>query len=188
MNAAAKPKQSLEAFLAWENAQETRNEFVNGEVFAMVGVRREHGVVSTNLVAALRTHLKGSACQVFSEALKLQVFKNIFYPDIFVTCSPKDLRTEMIFTEPKLIVEVQSESTSAYDRGVKFANYRAITTLEEYVIVEPQTKRVEVFRKLPDGVFGLYDYSEAQTVEFKCLGFTMLRVDVFDGVEPPAAT
>lgn len=181
-------KLSLTEFLAWENTQEVRHEFVGGEVFAMVGVRRAHGVVTMNLAYALKHHLQGSRCQVFTESLKVQVFDNIFYPDLFVTCSEKDLRTEMIFTEPVLIIEVQSGVTAGYDRGLKFAYYRAIATLQEYAIVEPESKRIEVFRKLPQGVFGLYDYTGSEAVTFASQGLTVPLAEVFEGVDPVVPT
>ena len=65
--------------------------------------------------------------------MKLQVADDaLFYPDVFVTCDPQDLKTELVFRQPKLIVEVLSNSTQAFDRGLKFAAYRQIDALQEY--------------------------------------------------------
>ena len=128
-------KLSLADFLVWENAQADRNEFYRGEVFAMVGARRVHGLIAGNLFAALKTHLKGSACRAFVSDMKIQVANDaLFYPDVFVTCDPQDLRTELVFRQPKLIVEVLSPSTEAFDRGLKFAAYRQIDALQEYAL------------------------------------------------------
>jgi Uma2 family endonuclease len=182
--AAHKKTLTLDAYLVWEESQAERHEYVGGEVFAMVGVLRVHGEVVVNLTSALKVFLKGKPCRVYSESLKVRAGSDVFYPDVFVTCSPKDLTTERLFTEPKLIFEVQSESTGSYDRGIKFAHYRAIASLEEYVIVDPKARRVEVFRKQPDGVFGLHDYSEEKSMHCESLGFSMALEDVFDGVEP----
>jgi Uma2 family endonuclease len=181
--AAQKNEMSLDAYFAWEESQAERHEYVGGEVFAMVGVLRIHGEVVVNLTSALKVHLKGKSCRVYSESLKVRAGNDVFYPDVFVTCSPKDLATERLFTEPKLIFEVQSESTASYDRGLKFAHYRALAALEEYVIVDPKLRRVEVFRKQLDGVFGLHDYSGQVAMQCKSLNFEMLLEDVFDGVE-----
>ncbi|MBN8217932.1 MAG: Uma2 family endonuclease, partial [Spirochaetes bacterium] len=97
---------------AWENDQPGRHEFYRGEVFAMVGARRVHGLVGGNLFAALKSHLKGSPCRAFVEGMKVQVADDaIFYPDVFVTCDAADLKTDMVFRQPRLVVEVLSDST-----------------------------------------------------------------------------
>ena len=117
----AQPQFSLTDFLAWEETQAERHEFVRGEVFAMVGARRVHGLVSLNIAAALKNQLRGSVCRVFNETMKLQVADDVlFYPDVFVTCDPADLRTELVFRAPTLVVEVLSPSTQSNDRGGKF--------------------------------------------------------------------
>lgn len=75
-------KMSLGDFLAWENAQDARHEFWRGEAFAMGGVRRVQGLVSGNLAAALKSHLKGSRCRAFAVSMKVQVGEDaLFYPD-----------------------------------------------------------------------------------------------------------
>ena len=85
----------LEAFLDWENRQSARHEFYRGEVFAMVGARRVHGIVAGNVFAALKSRLKGTPCMAFIENMKLRVADDApFYPDVFVTCDARDLRTE----------------------------------------------------------------------------------------------
>ena len=105
-------KLTLQAFLEWENSQETRNEFYCGEVFAMVGARRAHGRVVANLARHIGNALDGTSCQVFHEGMKVQVADDaILYPDVFVTCDPADLRTDMVFRAPKLVIEVLSPST-----------------------------------------------------------------------------
>ena len=115
-------KLTLADFIAWENAQAERHEFHRGEVFVMVGARRSRGRVVMNFGAQLMQWLKGSPCQVFSESMKVQVADDtIFYPDLFVTCDRDDLRTEVIFCAPLLVVEVLSPGTQAYDRSREFA-------------------------------------------------------------------
>ena len=118
------PNMTLAAYLDWENAQVEKHEFVRGEVFAMVGGRRVHGLVLGNAFASLKQQLRGTPCRVFADSMKLQIGEDVFYPDVFVTCDPDDLRTEQIFRAPKLLIEVLSPSTEGYDRGLKFALYR----------------------------------------------------------------
>jgi len=107
----------------------------------------------------------------------------IFYPDVFVTCDEADLATDMIFRRPLLVVEVLSESTQAYDRGLKFAAYRQIDALREYVLIDPDNRRVEVFRRNERGNFELIDQTGAPQLELESVQMRLPMGEVFDGVE-----
>ena len=188
MNALTQPKLTLEAFMAWENEQAEKHEFHRGEVFAMVGARRAHGRVVSNLTRRLAEALDGSPCQVFHEGMKVQIGDaTVLYPDLFVTCDRADLATEMIFRAPTLVVEVLSPSTQAYDRSQKFALYRGIPSLQEYVLVDPETRRIEAFRRGPDNLWVLHDMSEAPYMETASIGARVSLAEVFDGIDPPSA-
>ncbi|HYN62137.1 MAG TPA: Uma2 family endonuclease [Rubrivivax sp.] len=183
------PGLTLEDFLLWENEQPDKHEFYKGEVFAMVGGRRVHGRVVANLTSALINALRGSPCQVFAGSMKVQPADDtILYPDLFVTCDAADLRTDMIFRAPKLVIEVLSPSTQAYDRSLKFALYRRMASLQEYLVVDPDTRRTEGFRIGADGLWVLHDMSERSAVSLASIGCEISMTDVFDGVEPPPAT
>ena len=133
--------------------------------------------------------LRGSPCQVFAESMKVQPADDtILYPDLFVTCDATDLRTDMIFKSPMLVIEVLSPSTQAYDRSLKFALYRRMASLQEYVLVDPDTRRIEAFRVGADGLWVLHDMSERSALSLASVGCDISMSDVFDGVEPPAAT
>ena len=187
MNALTQPKLTLEAYLAWENEQPEKHEFHRGEVFAMVGARRAHGRVVGNIARHLGNQLAGSPCQVFIEGMKVQIGDDtVLYPDVFVTCDRADLATEMIFRAPTLIVEVLSPSTQAYDRSQKFALYRRIAALQEYILVDPDTRRVEAFRRGADGLWDLHDMSDGDTMEAASVGCRVAMNDLFDGIDPPA--
>ncbi len=176
-------KMTLGAFLDWENAQDTRNEFHRGEVFAMVGARRSHGRVASNLANHLFNALEGSPCEVFHEGMKLQIADDtILYPDVFVTCDHADLRTEMIFHSPTLVIEVLSPSTETYDRSQKFALYRRLQALKEYVLVDPEAKRIEAYVRGADGLFVLHDMSEDETIKFRSIEVEIPIAAVFRGV------
>ena len=182
-------KLTIGEFLDWENAQETRHEFYRGEVFAMVGVRRVHALISGNLFAALKAHLKGTRCRAFTESVKVQVPNDaLFYPDVFVTCDPQDLRTDMVFRSPSLIVEVLSDSTQAYNRGLKFTAYRQLASLQEYVLVDPDSRRVEVYRRNERLNFELIDQTGQAELVLDSVGLRLAMAEVFDGVEEPAGT
>ena len=189
MNALTQPRLSLETYLAWEEDQGERHEFYRGELFAMVGGCRSHGRVVSNLNRRLAEALDGSPCQVFAETMKVQIGdETVLYPDIFVTCDKADLATDRIFTAPTLVVEVLSPSTQAYDRSQKFALYRRIPALQEYILVDPDTRRVEGFRRGGDGLWVLHDMSDDDTLEAACLGLRVPLAEVFAGIEPPPQT
>ena len=179
-------KLSLQEFLDWENQQAERHEFHRGEVFAMVGARRIHNEVSGNVYVSLKQQLRGSPCRVFIESMKIKVGEaTILYPDVFVTCDASDLKTQTIFTAPTVVVEVLSPSTQSYDRGSKFTFYRSLPSVREYVLVDPETREVQLFRRGIDDLFTLHDLTGREQVCLESIGCELLATDVFEGVEPP---
>jgi Uma2 family endonuclease len=130
------------------HVQAEKHEFVDGEVFAMVGARRVHVAVSGNCFALLKAHLRGGPCRAFMADMKLAVraANAVFYPDVLVTCHPADLSAEVTMEKPKIFIEVLSERTAAYGRGEKFARYRMLESLQEYVLIDPDQRSIEVFR------------------------------------------
>jgi len=180
----ALPRLSLDEFIAWENEQPEKHEFVRGEVFAMVGARRVHNLVVGNAFASLKQQLKGAPCQAFLHNATLQTAAgDIFYPDVFVTCDAQDLRTDQIFRAPTVFVEVPSPGTQAYDRGLKFTLYRGLPSLREYALVDPDTREVQLFRRGADGLFTLHDLTGAQHVHFASIECTVAAEDLFEGIE-----
>ena len=170
------------AYLAWEETQPERNEYVAGEVFAMVGVRQSHNVATLNLATVLRRELKGSPCRVFIESVKTRVeaANCFFYPDVVVTCDPRDRLTPEYLSHPLLVAEVLSESTAAYDRGAKFAAYRKLDSLQDYVLIDVAAQRVEVFRRNAENHWVLYDYGAGDRVELASLS---LHLDLAELLE-----
>ena len=180
-------KLTLDEFLAWENQQPERHEFHRGDVFAMAGGRRTHGRVVLNLARRLGNHLDGSPCQVFSESMKVQIGNDtLLYPDVFVTCDKADLATDMIFRSPSLVIEVLSPSTQAYKRSQKFALYRRLASLQEYVLVDPETRRIEGFRRNAADQWVLFDMSQDEAMECASIACSVPLLQVFDGMDPAA--
>lgn len=175
---------SLEAFLAWENEQPDRHEYHRGEYFCMVGGRRGHGRVIANLMRHLGNHFDASSCQAFSENMKVQVgIDSILYPDVFVTCDKHFSATETVFTSPVVVIEVLSPSTQEYDRNAKFAIYRRLASLREYALIDPDTRRVEVFRPQPDGNWSLFDMTERGSIHLECVDFELSIEKLFHGMD-----
>lgn len=143
---------SLNDFLAWEAQQPYKHEYWKGEVSAMTGARQAHVLVAGNCFAALKAHLRGGPCRTYIADMQLAVDEAdaVFYPDVFVSCHPDDLQAERVLHYPKVIIEVLSDSTAAYDRGAKFAAYRKLTDLQEYLIVDIAQRRLELYRRAAD--------------------------------------
>lgn len=143
-------RMTLDEFLAWEERQDGRHEFLQGEIVAMVGGTVAHNQISGNIYAALRAALRGSPCRVFQETMRILADESVFYPDVFVTCTALDDR-DRLATEPTVIVEVLSDSTSSYDHTTKSAAYRTLPSLIQYVLVHQRVAVVESFRRAGDG-------------------------------------
>jgi len=117
------------------------------------GVSRAHDQAIQNLVVALRQCLRGTPCTTYAADLRLHVrqLRAYFYPDVAVSCSPADSpvgdANATAFSEPRVVFEVLSDSTEAFDRGEKFEAYKQIPSLEEYGLVSVRDRRVEVFRR-----------------------------------------
>lgn len=172
-------------FLAWEESQVEKHEFVAGEVFAMTGARREHVVVSLNIASALKQRLRGSSCQAYIADLKLRVeaADAFFYPDVMVSCHQEDNKAKQFISQPTLIVEVLSDSTADYDRGGKFVAYRKLESLQEYLIVDIDARRVECFRRTPDNDWLLHDYLGEVDCQLHSLSLSLPLAEIFEDID-----
>jgi Uma2 family endonuclease len=159
-------------FLAWEAGQPQRHEFAGSEVFAKAGAEDRHVTVALNLALALRQHLAGSPCRTYMSDMKLHVATGncYFYPDVLVTCSTADHASPLVKSEPILLIEVLSPTTAAYDRGDKFAHYRRLASLSEYVLVDIDSRRADVYRKGADGLWVLHRFDPGQVVALASVG------------------
>lgn len=179
-----KPILSPEAYLEWEKHHEIKHEYLDGDVFAMAGAKDSHVAVSGNLLALLKNHLRGGPCRVYISDMKVQVEQAnaFFYPDVMVSCDERDRQTDDFKRHPALIAEVLSESTAAFDRGRKFAGYRMLESLREYVIIDPDILSVECFRRDAQGRWVLYPYGPGETVELASVNFSVAIEALYEGV------
>ena len=182
--AAQKPVFTAADYLAWEPAQLDRHEYLDGEVFAMAGADDRHVTVAGNCYIALRQHLSGSPCRTYMSDMRLQVAaaNSYFYPDVLVTCSAQDQASPLVKTEPKLIIEVLSPSTAAYDRGLKFSHYRSLASLQEYVLIDLETRSTDGYRKGADGLWVLHPFARGEAVELASVALTLSAENLFADV------
>lgn len=181
---------TAEEYLQLEAESLLKHEYVDGQVYAMAGASDGHVTIAGNLFALLRSHVRGTGCRVYISDMKarIEARNRFFYPDVMVTCDPRDQETEGYKRFPKLVVEVLSESTEAFDRGDKFADYQTLESLEEYVLINTRHQRVECFRRNEAGLWVLQYYrpetATAETATFclESIGFTDTIAALYEDV------
>jgi Uma2 family endonuclease len=148
---ASKPYVAYAAYAAGEAQSDTKHEWLDGVVYDMAGGTPERAGLTASVTALLVEQLRRKPCRVFTSDLKIRVLATglATYPDISVVCGQlaTDPEDRNAVTNPTVLVEVLSPSTEAYDRGEKFAHYRRLPSLREYVLVSQETQRIEVWRR-----------------------------------------
>lgn len=140
---------TLPEYLAQERESPTRNELVNGRIYAMAGASPVHNQITANLTGLVWSHLRASACRPYGSDLRVGVPEtgSYTYPDLSIACAPQEFDPEdpNTLVNPTVLFEVLSPSTEAYDRGLRFAHYRRISSLREYWLVSSDCMRIERF-------------------------------------------
>lgn len=170
-------------YLSWEATQDTRSEYIDGQIYAMAGGTLAHNAATLATGATLRQHLKGSPCRAFVSDVRVhvQASNSFFYPDVVVSCQPTDLANAKAqsLAAPLLVVEVLSPSTAAFDRGGKFAHYRLLESLQEYVLIDPDTAQVDTFRRNALNRWELFPSTQAtDAVELASVGWRGVVADL----------
>ena len=122
-----------------------------------------------------------SPCRTYMSDMRLHVAaaNSYFYPDVLVTCSALDLASPLVKTEPKLIIEVLSPSTAAYGRGLKFSHYRSLTCLEEFALIDLDTRSTDCYRKGADGLWVLHPFARGEAVSLASVALTLSAEQLF---------
>lgn len=160
-------------FLVREEASLTKHEWLNGVVYDMSGGTPEHAALMSAVSGELRSLLRGKRCRVYSADLAVRVLATglFTYPDVSIVCGSleRDPENKNAATNPRVLVEVLSDSTEAYDRGEKFAHYRRIPTLMEYVLVSQKEPCIEVYRRTESGEWDMEKALAGQTVNLRSI-------------------
>jgi Uma2 family endonuclease len=153
---------TVEEYLAFERASEERHEYLDGVIYAMAGESPDHGRIYMNLAATFVLQLRGSDCEAFSKDMKVccgpyraHTREGLYaYPDLVIVCGAMQCHSqaEDVLVNPKVIVEVLSPSTEAFDRGEKFRRYRAwLPTLTDYVLVAQDRPVIDHYQRTSTG-------------------------------------
>ena len=188
MSTRAKPLLTPEQYLAAERAGDQKHEYYQGEVFAMVGASFEHVGIAANLLATLHGQLQGGPCRVFQSDLRVKVSRTglYTYPDVGVVCDrPQfdDDRNDTLLN-PRVIIEVLSPSTENYDRGKKFAHYRTVESLAEYLLISQDQPRVEQYVCQPNRDWLLHEATEPdETIHLPSIDCDLKLSDVYASID-----
>jgi Uma2 family endonuclease len=162
-------------YLEIERISPIKHEYLQGQIVAMAGASKAHVIITGNLCALLVNHLRGTGCISYATDMKvrLSALNLFYYPDLAVTCDDRDrLSDEDFILHPKLIVEVLSDSTEAFDRGDKFAHYKTIPEFEEYALIHQKQILLERFQRQSDRLWIPQIYRTGEIIEFSSIGFS----------------
>lgn len=173
---------SLDEYFAVEETSKVKNEYYDGQIFAMAGASIQHNRITRNLLTMFAQQLGSRGCEVFASDLRVQTPGGLFtYPDLSVVCGEPLLiqgRPDTL-TNPLLLIEVLSDATREYDRGQKFTLYKEIPSLRAYVLVEQDEVHVEAF-SLSDAMWNARIYTALHdTVSFEHLGLTIPLQEIY---------
>ncbi len=190
-----RPYYTIEQYLAWEREAEERSEFIDGEIYAMAGESGSHADISANLAMLVATQLRGTECRarikdtkVRSGALAEHFGRGmISYPDmVFIRGEPEyhDDKNDIVLN-PKVVLEVLSDSTEEFDRGVKFTRYRNFNpTLTDYILISQTEPRVEHYLRLESGEWLLREYIGLEsTFDIASINCRVSLADLYDRVD-----
>ena len=175
-------------YLDLEQASEVRHEYLHGEIFAMGGASESHNLIVWNIGGELRSRLKQRPCRAYTSDMRVKVDRTglYTYPDVVALCGDPQFEEggRNTLLNPLLIVEVFSESTEAYDRGKKFAHYRQIESLRQYLLVSQDARLVELFTRQDDGrwVLAAFDRPE-DIISLTSLDCELPLAEIYDKVE-----
>ena len=171
-------------YLAQDAQSDDKLEFFEGQIFAMAGGTFKHAQVAGNVYGELRQGLKGKPCQPMNSDMRVHTPSGLdTYPDISVYCGEPDLGdNDTTLLNPTVIIEVLSPSTRDYDRGGKFAHYRSITDLQDYLLVDPAAVLVEHFHRVGQDEWLLHVYSDlAAVVVLESLDLSLSLESIYQG-------
>jgi Uma2 family endonuclease len=181
-------KYTSQEYLVIERESQQKNEYFNGEIFAMGGASERHNLIVGNVFASLHIQMKNKPCKVYSSDMRVKISATglYTYPDVVALCGEASFDDEQQDTllNPNVIIEVLSKSTEGYDRGEKFAHYRKIESIKEYVLISQDKTRVEHYVRQTDNQWLMSEVSQLQERhDLPSINCTIILSDVYDKVD-----
>jgi len=180
-------RMSVEEYLTLERTNtEIHYEFIDGHVYMLAGGTADHSIISANIIRELSLALRGSPCRVYTSDMKVRISEQRYvYPDVSVSCDPRDRGSIEALQYPRLIVEVLSPGTEAYDRGKKFSYYRACLTIEEYILVDTQQQAIDFYRREQETFWKLSPLGSDDRVKIQSLGISFPVTAIYENIMFP---
>ncbi len=174
-----------EDYLEKEEKSSTKHEYRQGQIYAMAGASNNHVLITLNLATMLRNHLRGSGYRTYVSDTKIQIesINTYYYPDITISCDQRGRAFENFLCYPCLVVEVLSSTTEAFDRGDKFADYRHLDSLQDYILISQSRINIECFRRNIENQWVLHPYGEVDRFHLASLDFQCAVTDVYEEVD-----
>ncbi|MEA1967171.1 MAG: Uma2 family endonuclease [Thermodesulfobacteriota bacterium] len=177
-----------EEYLEFDRTSDIKYEYFEGEIFAMTGAKKNHNLINTSITVNLVNKMGNSECRVFSNDMRVKIENKsgFAYPDIAIACGDLEFEDNEFdtLTNPIVIIEILSDSTELYDRTEKFTYYRAISTLQEYILVSQNKCRVERFVRKEGGMWGMFHYEcMEQIIKIESIDCEMSLSDIYQWVE-----
>jgi Uma2 family endonuclease len=190
MSTAAKMLLTEEAFYEFEERSTERHQFYRGEIFSMAGASPEHVAIAFNLTGLLHGALTGQNCRGFTNDMLVYCPTGLTtYPDLGIVCDePRYHAGRKGLVNPRLLVEILSESTELFDRTKKFDHYQSIPSFQDYVLVSQSAPRIEHYRRVEDGTWRLKIFAgRSETLLLEEYGIRFAFADIYERVEfsPP---
>ena len=172
-------------YLAWEREQRDKHEFHHGEIFAMAGGSPRHNALCAAVIRDIGVAVRGGECRMLTsdQRVSLEEGRRYVYPDATLICGRLELEpsTSDVVTNPTAVIEVLSKSTERYDRGGKWVRYRALASLDDYLLVSQRTVSVEHFQRQDDGSWRYTAAGAGERVTLSS-GAAFAVDDIYDGV------
>ncbi|WP_442786452.1 Uma2 family endonuclease [Leptothoe sp. PORK10 BA2] len=175
-------------YLDIERDSPVRHEYRRGLVYAMAGGTDNHDRIAFNLLKLIDNHFGDSSnCRFHSGNVKVNYQDDFYYyPDAFVTCDPRDKTDRYIKRYPKLVVEVLSPGTKAFDLGDKFEDYQQLDSLEEYVLIFQESQQVECRRRISAGSWETVIYGAGDDVLLESIDLRFASSNLYRGLDGQA--
>lgn len=179
---------SVEEYLRDEALREVRHEYLNGTVHAMEGASRRHNRIARRIENLLTIQFGNGSCEAWTSGVKLHIQCDLgevfYYPDVMVVCDPAD-NHESFLEHPSILFEVLAPSTEQIDRREKFQTCRSIHSLEHYVIVAQEERRIEWLQREGNSWKVLVLTQPEERLEFPGQKASLTLAEIYEGIEFP---
>lgn len=184
------PQYTLAEYLAFEEGSSIKHEYMAGHIYAMAGASPEHNQIAFNLTSIIGRQLQGVPCRGYSSDQKIRIEAADLntYADVTIVCGEPQYQAEdrLLLLNPRVVIEVLSPSTEAWDRGGKWTCYQQLTSLTDYLLVSQDRVQIEHYVRAPDGSWRYTRETGLKSIiNVASINCRIALADVYAGIEVP---